>query len=100
MFEEHNSAMPEAMRNEPSPFCCWLAVHGGHRRQHLTTRELNAIAAKMKARNIAVDKVQRLGKHLIEMSINGETVYTHPGRRHHAVWPKPCSSIRTTARPT
>ena len=40
--------------------------------------ELNAIAAKMKARNIAVDKVQRLSKHLIEMSINGETVYATP----------------------
>ena len=40
--------------------------------------EPNAIAAKMKARNIAVDKVQRLSKHLIEMSINGETVYATP----------------------
>lgn len=38
--------------------------------------ELNAIAAKMKARHIEVDKLQRLSPHLVELTIKGERVYT------------------------
>lgn len=38
--------------------------------------ELNAISAKMKARHIEVDKLQRLSPHLVELTIKGERVYT------------------------
>lgn len=38
--------------------------------------ELNAINAKMKARHIEVEKLQRLSPHLVELTIKGERVYT------------------------
>ena len=40
--------------------------------------ELNALSARLRARNLQVDRLQRVSPHLVEVTIKGETVYATP----------------------
>ena len=46
--------------------------------------ELNALSARLRARNLQVDRLQRVSPHLVEVTIKG---LCHARRQHHAVWP-------------